>query len=199
MSIPQRCINSTDALASHVPSIIAVIHALCNSHGRRQFVDVWAQFPDEVKFVINLYKEIWVHEALTKKQALNAAERLAYYHQQHFLPVMEKIREWGQNQVETEQIEGALLDNNLMEGQLKLIVRGRKNSNFHKTLAGSAISDITSIIATAVHAKINLFDYLNTIQRHQEQVKKQPQVWLPWNYRLNHDPLPCQQDRTAIG
>ncbi len=77
-----------------------------------------------------------------------------------------------------------MLDNNLMEAQLKLIVRGRKNAYFYKTLAGAAISDIiTSVIATCVRALINPFDYLNAIQRNQEQVKSNPQVWLPWNYR----------------
>jgi len=48
------------------------------------------------------------------------------------------------------RVEGAQLDNNLMERQLKLVVRNRKNAMFHKTLAGASVVDVvTSMIATA--------------------------------------------------
>lgn len=81
------------------------------------------------------------------------------------------------------KIEGAKIDNNLMEQALKLIVRNRKNAYFYKTPAGAAISDvITSLIATAMQAGINVFDYFNAIQRHSQLVKDQPEKWLPWNY-----------------
>jgi transposase len=47
----------------------------------------------------------------------------------------------------------------------------------------AAISDvITSLIATAMQAGINVFDYFNAIQRHSQAVKEQPEKWLPWNY-----------------
>ena len=201
----------SDALSSNIPTTTTVIHALCNSHGRRQFVDILTPFPEEVEYVLNLYQQIWVNEDAAKAQSLTPAERLAY-HRQHSLPVMEQIRQWGQHQLDTEQteansglgkairyfinhydgltrfctVEGAMLDNNIMEGQLKLIVRNRKNANFYKTLAGAAISDIlTSVIATAARAQINPFDYLNAIQCHQNQVKAHPQAWLPWNYQTN--------------
>ncbi len=201
----------SDALSSNIPSQVTVISALCNSHGRRQFVDVLAQFPDDVAFVLDLYKVIWVNEKAIKKQALSEAERLAY-HREHSLPVMAQIRQWGEQQLAQElveensslgkairyfvkhydgltrfcTVEGAKIDNNDMEAQLKLIVRGRKNSSFFKTLAGAAVSDvITSMIATCVRAQVNPFDYFNTIQRHQDQVKSNPEAWLPWNYHLN--------------
>jgi len=125
---------------------------------------------------------------------------------------MVKIRDWGQRQLDEEavednsglgkairyfikhyegltcfcRVEGAKLDNNLMEAQLKVIALGRKNAYFYKTLAGASISDIiTSVVATCVRAQINPFDYLNAIQRNQEHVKANPQVWLPWNFHLN--------------
>jgi transposase len=70
-----------------------------------------------------------------------------------------------------------------MEQALKLIVRHRKNAYFYKTPAGAAISDvITSLIATAMQAGINVFDYFNAIQRHSQLVKDQPEKWLQWNY-----------------
>ena len=201
----------SDALSSNKPSKVLIIQSLCNSHGRRQFVDVLAQFPDEVGMVLNWYKVIWINDDEIKTQQCNTAERLAY-HQEHSLPVMQKIRDWGEQQLANEQVEansglgkairyflnhyeglsrfctveGAMLDNNLMEAQLKVIVRGRKNSNFYKTLAGAAISDvITAMIATCVSASTNPFDYFNAIQRHQDRVLISPVDWLPWNYQLN--------------
>ncbi len=201
----------SDALSRNLPSQVTIIWALCNSHARRQFVDVLAQCPEDVEFVLNLYQVIWVNEAVIKKQSLSDAERLAY-HREHSLPVMAKIRQWGEDQLHQEHVEensglgkairyfikhddgltrfctveGAKIDNNEMEAQLKLIVRGRKNSSFYKTLAGAAVSDvITSMIATCVRAQVNPFDYFNAIQRHQDQVKSNPEAWLPWNYHLN--------------
>lgn len=79
--------------------------------------------------------------------------------------------------------EGARIDNNAMERHLKLVVRNRKNANFYKTAAGAAIGDVlTSVIATAAEAQINIFDYLNVVQQHQARAAADPALWLPWNY-----------------
>jgi len=201
----------SDALSSNTPSKVPVIQALCNSHGRRQFVDVLAHFPDEVEWVLEQYKVIWINDGETKKQGLSDAERLVF-HRERSLPIMATIRDWGQTQLDQETAEensglgkairyfikhyagltrfctvaGAKLDNNAMEAQLKLIVRGRKNASFYRTLAGAAISDIiTSVIATCERAGANAFEYLNALQRHQDTVKANPKAWLPWNYHLN--------------
>jgi transposase len=82
------------------------------------------------------------------------------------------------------RVEGAKLDNNEMEAQLKLKIRDRKNAMFHKTQAGASIADtVTSMIATATKACANVFDYFNVLQREQEKVKANPQKYLPWNYK----------------
>ena len=158
--------------------------------------------------MLEQYATIWDFDAYCRTQGLSAAERLAY-HQQHSLPVMERLRTWGQQQLDSDQveensalgkaihyflrhyagltaycrIEGAQLDNNLLEATLKLIIRHRKNALFFKTLAGAAVADVlTSIIATCDHAGINTFDYLVALQRHAADVKQHPQQWLPWTY-----------------
>jgi len=201
----------SDALSSNKPSRVEAILSLCNSHARRQFVDVLAHFPDQVDTVLNLYKVIWIQDDRAKEHRLNDADRLAF-HREHSLPVMAQIRDWGQCQLDKEtveensglgkairyfikhyeglscfcRVEGAMLDNNAMEAQLKIIALGRKNSYFYKTLAGAAVSDvITSIIATCARAQVNPFDYLTAIQRNQDAVKSNPQAWLPWNYPSN--------------
>lgn len=198
----------SDALSSNNPTVLPVSHGACNAHGRRNFVDVISHFPDEVAWVLEQYKLIWVYDDQTTKEAMTDAARLAY-HRQYSLPVMESIRDWGMGHFEREtveensglgkaiayfihhfdrltlfcSIEGAKIDNNYMEGMLKLIVRNRKNAYFYKTPAGAAISDvITSCIATAMQADVNVFEYLNAIQRHRTAVKRDPLAWMPWNY-----------------
>jgi len=201
----------SDALSHNRPSKVTVIQAFCNVHARRQFVDVIHQFPQQVEHVLNLYKGIWVNENKANAQSMNDAQRLVH-HREHSLPIMAQIREWGEQQLAQAgfeehsglgkairyflkhfdaltrfcTVEGAKIDNNPMEAQLKMIARGRKNSSFFKTLAGASVGDvITSVIATCVRAEVSPFDYLNAIQRHQDAVKANPHAWLPWNYHLN--------------
>jgi len=40
-----------------------------------------------------------------------------------------------------------------------------------------------SIIRTCYVANVNAFEYLTTIQKHWLEVKENPELWLPWNYR----------------
>lgn len=200
----------SDALSSNRPSgNMEYVSSLCNSHARRQFVDVLSHFPEEVEEILDRYGEIWAHDNTTKEQALDDEQRRAY-HEKYSLPIMEGIREWGlQHQIDGHveensglgkalryfekhydglvcfcTVAGAQLDNNLMEAELKLVVRDRKNAMFHKTQLGASIGDvITSMIATAGWAGVNIFDYFNTLQREQEAVKLNPENYLPWNYQ----------------
>lgn len=200
-----------DALSSNEPSKVIAELSRCNSHGRRQFYDVLSHYTDEVEEVLCLYSEIWVNDFETKEQKLSPSNRLEY-HKKHSLPIMERVKRWGEVHLEKEtveensglgkairyfinhyqgliafcRLEGALLDNNQMEAQLKLIVRNRKNAMFHKTLTGASIADvITSMIATAGEAGVNVFDYFNWLQRESENVKILPESYLPWNYLEN--------------
>jgi len=212
-----------DALSRNRPSVLkAYALSLCNSHARREFVEVATRFPEAVAWVLERYGLIWDHDDDCREQGLSPAQRLVY-HQRHSLPVMELIRDWGRQQLETQaveansglgkairyfnkhfagltafcRIEGAQIDNNAMEQALKLIIRGRKNSLFFKTAAGAAIADvITSVIATAYQANVNAFDYLIELQRHQLQVRQQPQQWLPWNYL---ETLNAQEHNREVG
>jgi len=200
----------SDAASGNRPTAIpAYQQALCNAHARRRFVDVVAHFPDKVEGVLKQYALIWQHETHCQTERLSPAQRLAY-HRAHSLPVMEQIRDWGHKQLTDHgveansglgqaisyftrhfagltafcRIEGAPLDNNRTEQALKLVIRGRKNALFFKTLAGAGVADvITSVVATAHEAGINSFDYLVALQRHADAVKQQPEQWLPWNYQ----------------
>ncbi|MGB5444694.1 MAG: transposase [Psychromonas sp.] len=201
----------SDALPSNKPSVREATLSLCNSHARRQFVDVINHFPDEVEHVLARYGEIWTNDHKTSELGLTTVERLAY-HAAHSLPIMEEIKQWGETHLSNDTIEansglgkaityfnkhyaglsrfctleGCKLDNNRIEAMLKIIVRDRKNAMFKKTLAGALIADvITSMIATASEAGINVFEYFTHLQQHKEEVKRTPENYLPWNYLEN--------------
>lgn len=198
-----------DALSRNFPSAVEFEKTLCNSHARREFVDVFEHFPDQVAWVLEQYALIWQHEDHCHGQQLTPAQRLAY-HQTHSLPVMQTLRDWGQQQIDTGSVEAnsglgkaiayfdrhyeglaafcrleaAQIDNNRLEQALKLVIRNRKNALFFKTQAGAAIADVLlSLIATAAQANINVFDYLIVLQRHAKEVKQAPLQWLPWTYQ----------------
>jgi transposase len=202
----------SDALASNRPTVTKAIISLCNSHARRQFVDVINHFPEEVEHILTRYGEIWTHDHHIAEQQLSVAERLEY-HQTHSLPVMEEIKLWGETHLANETVEensglgkaikyfikhydglslfchvaGAKLDNNAIEAMLKIVVRDRKNAMFHKTLLGATIGDvITSMIATGSEAGINVMDYFTLLQREHEHAKAEPEKYLPWNYLESH-------------
>ena len=206
----------SDALSSNRPSVINQYQsALCNAHSRREFVDVAVHFPDQVQWVLERYGLIWQHESHCQNQKLSDRQRLAY-HRQHSLPVMKQIRQWGQQQLDSGDveansglgkainyflrhfegltafctIEGAPIDNNLMEQSLKLVIRGRKNSLFFKTAAGAAIADvITSVIATAYQSQVNVFEYLVVLQRYQNLVNSSLLVGYRGLMRIRSKPL----------
>ena len=54
---------------------------------------------------------------------------------------------------------------------------------FYKTRNGARVGDIfMSLIYTAELTGANPFDYLTSLLRHPEELKKNPAEWMPWNY-----------------
>ncbi|MFT6917277.1 MAG: transposase [Motiliproteus sp.] len=158
----------SDALPSNKPTQqVGQILTLCNAHARRQFVDIISHFPNEVAHVLQRYAQIWINDNKTADEAMFAPERLRY-HRTHSLPVMQGILGWGNHLLEMDGVEencalgkaigyfvkhyasltafytyeGAQLDNNRIEQALKLVVRGRKNAMFYKTVTGAAVTDV---------------------------------------------------------
>lgn len=201
----------SDALPSNKPKALPSEISLCNAHSRRKFVDVINNYPDEVNYVISSYGQIWDNNTQTETEGMNKTARLAY-HQAHSLPVMKALKQWCKDKLNEKsveensglgkainyflthyhgltafcRIEGASLDNNAAERVVKLIVRGRKNALFYKTLSGAQVGDvITSLIATCELNGVNSFEYLTAIQRNRLEAGRQPEKWLPWTYLTN--------------
>jgi transposase len=206
-------IQMCDALSRNLPQELEVILANCLSHGRRRFVEVAMNFPQECLYVLEVLKEVYQNDAEAKRQGLTAEQRLQW-HQAHSGPKMADLHTWLAEQIEQHRVEpnsslgeaiaymlnhwealtlflrqpGAPLDNNVCERALKKAILHRKNAYFYKTENGARVGDLfMSLIHTCELNEVNPFDYLTELQKHASELSLAPDRWLPWNYR---DELP---------
>ena len=96
-------IQMCDALSRNVPKLSAgaeVLLANCLSHGRRQFVDVAENFPDECLYVLETLGAVYGTDAAAREQKLSWEARLLL-HQEKSGPLMEGLHQWM-----TEQLNG---------------------------------------------------------------------------------------------
>ena len=207
-----RPIQMCDALSSNVPKLpegVEILLANCLAHGRRQFVDVAENFPDECRFVLEMLGQVYGHDAEARERSLPPDERLRL-HQDLSGPVMDRLHVWLEAQFAERRTEpnsglgkairyllrhwlpltlflrqaGAPLDNNIVERSLKRAVLHRKNALFYRTLNGAEVGDLyMSLIHTCQLCGANSFDYLIELQRHAQQLAARPAEWMPWNYR----------------
>jgi transposase len=159
-------IQMCDAQSRNFSETDKVILTHCNVHARRNFVDVAENFPQDCRYVLEVYKQIYKNDDITKKQQMSPQERLRF-HQDHSGPVMEKFYDWLNEQFDAKKVEpnsglgqaitymqnhwvkltrflhvpAAPLDNNILEQALKRVILHRKNSMFYKTLHGAYIGD----------------------------------------------------------
>ena len=185
------------------------ILCFCLVHGRRKFFEMFNFFDKECEFVLDVIAQVYKHEKHCKQMQYTPQQRLIY-HQTHSQPLMESLYFWLNNQLSYELIEansglgqavgymlrhwqplttflriaGAPLDSSWAERAIKIAIRHRRNSLFYRTPRGALVGDcMMSLIYTAQQNKVNPFDYLNALQHHAEQVKINPEAWLPWNYQ----------------
>lgn len=83
-----QLIQMCDALSRNVPKLpegVEILVANCLAHGRRQFVEVAQNFPDQCRHVLETLGEIYKYDAEAREGGLTAEERLRF-HQQHSHP-----------------------------------------------------------------------------------------------------------------
>ncbi len=208
----QPLIQMCDALSRNAPKLsegVRLLLANCLAHGRRQFVEVAANFPAECRYVLETLGSVWYNDELARRENLSRDERLRF-HQENSAPLMKTLKQWMEAQLAEHKTEpnsglgkavqymlrhwepltlflreaGAPLDNNLVERALKKAILHRKNSLFYKTMKGAEVGDLfMSLIHTCELNGANPFDYLTELQRHAEELKQNPSEWMPWNYR----------------
>jgi transposase len=204
----QPPIQMCDGLSRNLPKEFEVILAGCNVHARRNFIDVAAKFPDECRYVLETFQEVYKNEALARERGMSAEERLAF-HKENTGPLMQRFDCWLHEQFDEKKVEpnsglgdaikytikhwgpltlflrvaGAPLDNNACERILKRAILHRKSALFYKTENGAHVGDLCmSLIHTCELCKADPFDYLTQLQLHSQDLAENPQNWLPWNY-----------------
>jgi transposase len=205
-------IQMCDALSRNIPKLpggVEILLAHCLAHGRRQFVEVAANFPGECRYVLEMLGQVYGHDAEAREGGLTAEQRLRF-HQERSGPVMDQLHQWLEAQFAERKTEpnsglgkaityllrhwrplttslrvaGAPLDNNIVERALKRAVLHRKNALFYRTLNGAQVGDLfMSLIHTCQLCGANSFDYLTELQRHAQELAAKPAAWMPWNYR----------------
>ena len=186
-----------------------VLVANCLAHGRRRFVDVLDNFPEECRHVLEVLGRVYTFDDQARKQELSPKERLKF-HQQHSGPEMKALRQWLDEQLKEKRTEpnsglgkamkyllthwnpltlflrhpGAPLDNNICERALKKAVLHRKNALFYRTMNGAEVGDLfMTLIHTCGLNHVNPLDYLTELQRHAAELRADPAAWMPWNYQ----------------
>jgi hypothetical protein len=97
-------IQMCDMLSRNTAGDFETIVAGCMAHSRRKYVEVAKSFPEEVRHVLEELKEVYQFDDITKKQNMTDEERLAF-HQQNSGPVMERLKEWLEDQKKQKKVE----------------------------------------------------------------------------------------------
>jgi transposase len=198
-----------DALPHNVPKEFELIVCNCCAHGRRQFVDVYKKFEDEVRVVLYFFSHIYAVEDEARRLNLSPEQRLQL-HRKKSRPIMIQMALWMRDLLRDRKVEpnsglgkairyirrhwtkltrfyrvcGARLDNNITERAIKTVIRHRKNSLFYRTVKSAGIGDTYStLIVTAERSGIDAIKYLTTLMQNPDSVASDPAAWLPWTYR----------------
>jgi transposase len=202
-----RPIQMSDALAANTSVEKNVVRAYCLAHARRKVFELKDDYPAECAVVLDAVGKVYGYEAETAE--MNDERRLAY-HQEKSEPVMKELKEWIEAQFSDRQVEpnsnlgkalqywlrhwkeltvwlrepGTPIDNNESERALKQFILMRKNSMFFKTEHGAAVGDVlASLIRTCRLNGVNAWAYLVTIIRNRKDARRNPHLYLPWNYK----------------
>jgi transposase len=203
-----RPVQMCDALSRNLPREFKVILTNCLVHGRRNFVDVYSNFPGRCGHVIEQLREVYHNDKIARENGMSPQKRLEY-HQAHSGPIMDELHQWLNDQIGGKKVEpnsglgkavaymlnhwdaltgflrhaGAPLDNNICERALKMTILHRKNALFYKTQRGAWVGDLfMSMIHTCSLCQVNPFKYLKTLLENASELAARPQSLMPWNY-----------------
>jgi len=97
-------IQMCDALSRNMPDELEAIVANCLTHGRRRFVEVADNFPDECLYVLDVLKDVYKNDAEAASQGLTDDQRLQW-HQAQSAPKMTELKDWLGEQIEQHKVE----------------------------------------------------------------------------------------------
>ena len=208
---PKAPLQMCDALSRNLPKTLKVLLANCLAHGRRRFVEILSDFPDQCRPVLETLATVYKNDQTVKDRKMSGDERLRF-HQNESGPMMNDLKIWLDRQLNKKLVEpnsslgqsisymlnhwepltlflrepNAPLDNNICERALKMAILNRKNALFYKTLHGAEVGDkLMSLIHTCNLASVNPFTYLTALLDNADKLKVHPARWMPWNYTEN--------------
>ena len=97
-------IQMCDGLSRNLPKDFETLLANCSTHGRRKFVDIIDNFPQECRHVIEILAEVYKNDAITRKEEMSAQERLRF-HQAHSAELMKALKQWMTEQIAEKKTE----------------------------------------------------------------------------------------------
>jgi transposase len=92
-------IQMCDALSRNTSKVkdIEILFANCLAHGRRQFVEIVENFPEECRYVLETLRGVYRNDALAREQNLSPEDRLRF-HQEHSKKLMTDLHDWMEAQ-----------------------------------------------------------------------------------------------------
>ena len=97
----------SDALSRNVPKLgpgVELLIANCLAHGRRQFIEIAGNFPEQCRYVLETLGKVYGFDALTRERKMKLAERLSF-HQENSKPLMDDLAVWFRAQLDEHQVE----------------------------------------------------------------------------------------------
>jgi transposase len=186
-----------------------LIEATCHAHAFLKFRAIKEQFPAEYQIVGESYGHIFENDQLAEEKGMTPEQRMDF-HQQYSQPWLEKIHVLCAAKIASRLIEprsplwepttyflnqwprltkflevpGVPLDTNLVEQNLIIPVRYLATSFNFQTKNGSEVGDaVMSLVQTAHAAGVEPVAYLEHCLAHHEDLKQNPEKYLPWAYR----------------
>ncbi len=187
--------------------------AACNAHALLKFRDIKDKFPEEYAVAGAVYKQVFDNDDTAKARNLNPTERMEF-HKKHSLPLMHELKAMCTGKLESKLVEprsplwqpitfilnqwprlvrfcevsGVPLDTNLVEQALIIPVRYLAASFNYKTINGAEVGDrFMSLIVTALKNDVEPVEFLTHCLEHHEELKTNPEKYLPWVYRDRMD------------
>jgi hypothetical protein len=99
-------VQMCDALSRNKPKLngTTTLLANCLAHGRRQFVEVLENFPEECRYVLGILRAVYHNDAQAREQNLSADARL-HFHQRHSRPLLANLPDWMEAQFDERKTE----------------------------------------------------------------------------------------------
>jgi transposase len=186
-----------------------LIEAVCNAHAFLKFAAVKDHHPKEYAIAGSIYNQVFANDAVAKKRGMTPQERMEF-HAKNSLPLMEDLKAMCAAKITSRLVEpnsklwgpvtfvlnqwprltifcrepGVPLDTNLIEQNLIMPVRYLSGSFNYKTINGAEVGDRSmSLVATARGNDVEPVSYLEYCLHNHDDLKKNPENYLPWVYR----------------